>query len=62
VLVTHHVEEIPVGFTNALLLRNGRVVSAGPIAAALTTATLVDCFGDDLELSRTGDRWTPRAV
>jgi iron complex transport system ATP-binding protein len=62
VLVTHHVEEIPVGFTNALLLRNGRVVSAGPIAAALTTATLVDCFGVDLELSRTGDRWTARAV
>jgi iron complex transport system ATP-binding protein len=62
VLVTHHVEEIPVGFTHALLLRNGRVVSAGPIAAALTTATLVDCFGIDLELSRTGDRWTARAV
>jgi iron complex transport system ATP-binding protein len=62
VLVTHHVEEIPVGFTHALLLRNGRVVSAGPIAAALTTATLVDCFGVDLELSRTGDRWTARAV
>ena len=30
VLVTHHVEEIPPGFTHALLLRAGRVVAAGP--------------------------------
>ena len=30
VLVTHHVEEIPAGFTHALLLREGRVVAAGP--------------------------------
>jgi iron complex transport system ATP-binding protein len=62
VLVTHHVEEIPVGFTHALLLKNGRVVSAGPIAEALTTATLAACFGIPLELTRTGDRWTARAV
>ncbi len=62
VLVTHHVEEIPVGFTHALLLRDGRVVSAGPIDEALTTATLADCFGIALELTRTGNRWTARAV
>ena len=62
VLVTHHVEEIPPGFTHALLLANGRVVSAGPIGEALTTATLADCFGIDLELTRTGSRWTARAV
>jgi iron complex transport system ATP-binding protein len=62
VLVTHHVEEIPPGFTHALLLRQGRVVSAGPIGTALTTRTLADCFGIDLELTRTGHRWTARAV
>ena len=31
VLVSHHVEEIPPGFTHALLLREGRVVAAGPL-------------------------------
>ena len=31
VLVSHHVEEIPPGFTHALLLREGRVVDAGPV-------------------------------
>ena len=29
VLVTHHVEEIPPGYTHALLLRGGEVVAAG---------------------------------
>ena len=32
VLVTHHVEEIPAGITHALLLKNGRLVAAGPVA------------------------------
>jgi iron complex transport system ATP-binding protein len=31
VMVTHHVEEIPVAFTHVLLLRNGRVLVAGPL-------------------------------
>ena len=33
VLVSHHVEEIPPGFTHALLLRGGRVVAAGLLDA-----------------------------
>ena len=36
VLVTHHVEEIPPGFTHALLMRDGRVVAAGPLGEVLT--------------------------
>ncbi len=62
VLVTHHVEEIPPGFTHVLLLRQGRAVSAGPIDEALTTASLAECFGLSLELTRSGARWSARAV
>ena len=36
ILVTHHVDEIPPGFTHALLLRRGRAVASGPIDEALT--------------------------
>ena len=36
VLVSHHVEEIPPGFTHALLLREGRVVAAGPLEHVMT--------------------------
>ena len=45
VLVTHHVEEIPPGFTDVLLLREGRVVAAGPLEITLTEANLEKTFG-----------------
>ena len=50
VLVTHHVEEIPVGFTHALLLRLGRVVGGGPIAETLTQDALAATFGFPVRL------------
>ncbi len=62
VFVTHHVEEIPPGFSHALLLRAGRVVAAGPIAETLTPATLSACFGLALSLTVTGGRWMARAT
>ncbi|QHC66625.1 ABC transporter ATP-binding protein [Rathayibacter oskolensis] len=61
VMVTHHVEEIPDGFTHALLLRDGRVVSAGPLDEALTEATLAETFGLDIALSRENGRFSARA-
>jgi iron complex transport system ATP-binding protein len=61
VLVTHHVEEIPIGFTHALLLRNGRIVTAGPIQHVLTEATLSETFGIPLELEYRDGRFAARA-
>jgi iron complex transport system ATP-binding protein len=61
VLVTHHVEEVPPGFTHVLLLRGGRVVADGPVETTLTAAALGETFGLDLELARSGARWTARA-
>ena len=58
VLVTHHADEIPDGFTHVLLLRAGAVLAAGPIAETLTGETLSDCFGLELELERRHGRWT----
>ena len=60
VLVTHHVEEITPAFTHALLLREGRVISAGPKAAALTTATMRQTFAAPLTLAKRRDRYTLR--
>lgn len=62
VLVTHHVEEIPEGFTHALLLRDGAVLAAGPLDDVLTPASLSDCFGLALHLERRGGRWAAWAV
>ena len=60
VLVTHHVEEIPPGYTHALLLRDGEVVTAGPADDVLTEAALSETFGLSLSLSRTDGRFTAR--
>jgi iron complex transport system ATP-binding protein len=57
VLITHHVEEIPAGFTHAFLLREGQVVAAGPIADALTEATLGQTFGLPVRLVAEDGRW-----
>jgi iron complex transport system ATP-binding protein len=61
VLVTHHVEEIPVGTTHALLLARGRVVAAGPIAQVLTGPLVSTTFGLPLQVSSEAGRWSARA-
>jgi len=55
VLVTHHVDEVPDGVTHALLLRDGRAVTQGPLDAALTAEALSECFDMDLALERRPD-------
>jgi iron complex transport system ATP-binding protein len=61
VLVTHHVEEIPPGFTHALLLQGGRAVAAGPLDEVLTAEALGRLFGVRLVLDRRDGRWAARA-
>ncbi|MBG0716808.1 ABC transporter ATP-binding protein [Microbacterium sp. 2C] len=62
VMVTHHVEEIPLGFTHVLLLRDGGVVAAGPIDETLTAQNLSDTFGMPIALSSDGGRFAARAT
>ena len=57
VLVTHHVEEVPNGFTHAMLLRRGAVLTAGPIEDVFTAKNLSRCFGIPLEIERHENRW-----
>jgi iron complex transport system ATP-binding protein len=57
VLVTHHVEEIPPGFTHAMLMRDGAVVAAGLLETVLTKDNLSKTFGVDLVLRRLGERF-----
>jgi iron complex transport system ATP-binding protein len=59
-LVTHHVEEIPGGFTDLLALADGRVVGQGPLRETLTAELLTRTFGIPIQLERHGDRWSAR--
>lgn len=61
-MVTHHVEEIPVGFTHVLLMREGRIVAAGPVAETLTAETLTETFGMPIVLSSEDGRYAARAA
>jgi iron complex transport system ATP-binding protein len=58
VMVTHHVEEVPVVATHVLLLRAGRVVAAGPVDEVLTGENLSATFGLPLDIARRGSRWS----
>ena len=62
VLVTHHVEEIPTGFTHVLFLRKGAVVAAGPIQETMNEKNLSDTFGIDLMLNQSAGRWSATAI
>lgn len=62
VMVTHHVEEIPLGFGNALLLSGGGVVAQGKIADVITGAKLSDAFHMPITLSETDGRFNARSA
>ncbi|KRF17131.1 iron ABC transporter ATP-binding protein [Nocardioides sp. Soil797] len=60
VLISHHVEEIPPGFTHALLLREGKVVAAGPMERVITEELLSATFGMRLTLHHEDRRYSAR--
>lgn len=62
VLVTHHVEEIPPGFTHALLLAEGHVVASGLLDDVLTAENLSAAFGQSIGLDLIDDRYFARRV
>jgi iron complex transport system ATP-binding protein len=62
IMVTHHVEEIPRAFTHALLVKDGRVQAAGPIAEVITAEHLGETFGLDIQVDEHDGRFAARAV
>jgi len=62
IMVTHHVEEIPLGFDRALLLANGKIIAAGPIAEVITSENLSATFGLRLDLDEKDGRYSARAA
>ncbi|MDO5721032.1 MAG: ATP-binding cassette domain-containing protein [Actinomycetaceae bacterium] len=62
ILVTHHVEEIPRGFTHAALMNEGAIVSSGPIEDVLVDDVVSSTFGLPLKVSLVEGRWSARAI
>ncbi len=62
VLVTHHCEEIPPGFTHGGLVRRGALMAAGPLHDVITSARVSACFGVPVTVGCTDGRWWSRAA
>ncbi len=62
VLVSHHLEEIPVGFDRALVLAGGRIRASGPIGDVMTGPILSAAFGLPLAVDIRADRFSARAT
>lgn len=61
IMVTHHAEEIPSGFTHVLLMKDGKIVAAGPIAETLTSERLTETFGLPIDIAEERGRYSARA-
>ncbi|MDA3029943.1 MAG: ABC transporter ATP-binding protein [Actinomycetota bacterium] len=61
VIVTHHIEEIPVGTTHALLLREGAVIAQGEVASVITDQNLTQAYGLSITVQSEGGRFFARA-
>ncbi|MGH8988133.1 MAG: ABC transporter ATP-binding protein [Acidimicrobiales bacterium] len=57
VLVTHHLEEVPPGFTHGLLIAEGRVLAAGRLEEVLTAQLVSACFGIPVHVEQNDGRW-----
>ncbi|MDP4688594.1 MAG: ABC transporter ATP-binding protein, partial [Pontimonas sp.] len=62
VMVTHHVEEIPTGFTHLLVIAGGSAIAQGPIADTLTGDVLSEAFGRPLSVTHNNGRYQATAL
>ncbi|HZE18205.1 MAG TPA: ABC transporter ATP-binding protein [Mycobacterium sp.] len=62
VLVTHHVEEIPLSFSHCMLLTEGQVVAAGLLPDVLTAENLSAAFGQSMAVDVIDGRYFARRI
>ncbi len=62
VLVTHHCEEIPPGFTHGALICGGALMAAGTLREVVTSERVSACFGVAVTVGCDDGRWWSRAA
>jgi iron complex transport system ATP-binding protein len=62
IYVTHHVEEIPPGFTSLLALHDGRIAARGRLQDTLTAELLTTLFGIPLHLRHERGRYAAFSI
>jgi iron complex transport system ATP-binding protein len=61
ITVTHHLEELSPAIGHVMLLRDGRVLTAGRAQDVLTGDRMTECFGRPIEVSKHEGRWLARS-
>ena len=61
-MVTHHLEEIPAGFTHAMLLQDGKIIARGEIGATITSQSISETFRFPLKVSYADGRFSATAA
>lgn len=61
IIVTHHIEEIPIGTTHALIIKDGKTAVSGPVGDVITTEHMSAVFGLDIEVSAANGRFFARS-
>jgi iron complex transport system ATP-binding protein len=61
-MVTHHLEEIPAGFTHAMLLQDGKIIARGEIGATITSQSISETFRFPLKVSYDDGRFRATAA
>jgi iron complex transport system ATP-binding protein len=62
IVVTHHIEEIPIGTTHALILKDGLIAVSGPISDVITTEHMSAVFGINIEVTASNGRYFARSL
>jgi len=62
VMVSHHLEELPTSTSHVMLLKQGRVLAAGPAADIITSDLVSECFGFPIDVHILDGRWAARAA
>jgi iron complex transport system ATP-binding protein len=57
-MVTHHIEEIPVGFTHAMLIREGRTMFQGELHEVINSQNISATYDFDLRVDFRDGRFT----
>jgi len=61
IVVTHHIEEIPVGTTHALIIKDGVIAISGPITDVITTEHMTAVFGINISVTSENGRFFARS-
>ena len=61
IFITHHIEEIPIGTTHALIIKEGRIAVSGPVGEVITTENMSAVFGIGIEVTAANGRFFARS-